>query len=104
MNLETFGLKFWCGIPTPVHLDQCQGDLDSQGNRVRTITPSVPLESLRKQRALPPAEKESSGAQDGRLGTKGKEKVGEVGEEKKVEEVGEGEEEEGEEREPRLLL
>ena len=74
----------------------------------------MPLESLRKQRALPPVEKESSGGQDGRLGTKGKEKEGE---EKKGEEVGEGEEEEeeaeegrggdqeeGEEREPWLLL
>ena len=58
VDIEGFGLKFWHGILMPIHRYLGQADLDSQGSRIRTITPSVPPVSPRKQRPLPPTEQE----------------------------------------------
>ena len=70
LDLDAFELKFWRGILMPVDLYPGQVDLDAQGSRVRTITPSVP-----------PDEKGGSGAQLGGLLTGGKEREGRVEEE-----------------------
>ena len=48
LGLEAFGLRFWRGFLMPAHLHRGHFDLDSQGIRVRAITPSVPPESPRK--------------------------------------------------------
>ena len=58
VDINAFRLKFWFGIRIPIYLHPGHTDLDPQGSRIRTITPSVPPVTPRKQGALPPRAQE----------------------------------------------
>lgn len=108
VDIDAFRLKFWRGILMPAHLHLGHADLDSQGSRIRTITPSMPPVTPRKQRALPPRaqerepeREEEEGGEDGEEEEEDGEENGEDGEEggEDGEEDGEDGEEDGEDGE-----